>query len=88
MAKLSAADRKKLPDTAFALKGRRYPIHDEAHARDALARVSANGTLDERLAVHRAVKKKHPGISVGAVKGAPAGAAGASGGEPDNDEAC
>jgi class 3 adenylate cyclase len=42
MAKLSAAERAALPDAAFAYidsKGdRRLPIHDEAHARNALAR--------------------------------------------------
>jgi class 3 adenylate cyclase len=42
MAKLSAAERAKLPDRAFAYidsKGRRrLPIHDEAHVRNALAR--------------------------------------------------
>lgn len=42
MAKLSASERAKLPDRAFAYidsKGiRRLPIHDEAHVRNALAR--------------------------------------------------
>jgi class 3 adenylate cyclase len=42
MADLSASDRKKLPDSAFAYVEsngrRRLPIHDEAHVRNALAR--------------------------------------------------
>ncbi len=42
MAKLSAAERAKLPDRAFAYVDpagrRRLPIHDEAHVRNALAR--------------------------------------------------
>lgn len=42
MAELSARDRAKLPDTAFAYIDssgrRRLPIHDEAHVRNALAR--------------------------------------------------
>jgi class 3 adenylate cyclase len=42
MAKLSASDRARLPDSAFAYidsRGRRrLPIHDEAHVRNALAR--------------------------------------------------
>jgi class 3 adenylate cyclase len=42
MAKLSAAQRAKLPDRAFAYVGtngkRSLPIHDEAHVRNALAR--------------------------------------------------
>ncbi|MFT9399705.1 hypothetical protein [Acetobacter sp.] len=40
MSKLTAADRDALPDSAFALPGRRYPIPDATHARDALARAS------------------------------------------------
>ena len=40
MSKLTAAERNALPDSAFALPGRRYPIHDATHARDALARAS------------------------------------------------
>lgn len=40
MSKLTAAERNALPDTAFALPGRRYPIPDATHARDALARAS------------------------------------------------
>jgi len=65
MAILNAAERKALPSSAFALPGRRFPIHDEAHARDALARVAANGTPQEKLAVRRAVRKRYPNISVG-----------------------
>ena len=42
MAKLKASERAKLPDSAFAYidsgGGRRLPIHDEAHVRNALAR--------------------------------------------------
>ncbi|HEY3565269.1 MAG TPA: hypothetical protein VGL90_07065 [Casimicrobiaceae bacterium] len=41
MAKLTTGQRKKLPSSAFALSGRRYPIEDRAHARDAKARASA-----------------------------------------------
>lgn len=40
MSRLTAAERDALPDSAFALPGRRYPIPDETHARDALARAS------------------------------------------------
>ncbi|MFT8718650.1 hypothetical protein [Acetobacter sp.] len=40
MSRLTAAERDALPDTAFALPGRRYPIPDKTHARDALARAS------------------------------------------------
>ncbi|MBM9402099.1 hypothetical protein JUN65_10955 [Gluconacetobacter azotocaptans] len=41
MARLTEEERAALPDTDFALPGRRYPIPDAAHARDALARASA-----------------------------------------------
>lgn len=41
MSRLTEEERNALPDDAFALPGRRYPIPDAAHARDALARASA-----------------------------------------------
>lgn len=50
MAKLTSAERKKLPDDAFALPGRRYPIPDASHARNALARAKemyAKGKLSK-----------------------------------------
>jgi hypothetical protein len=65
MAVLTATQRNALPKSAFALPGRRYPIHDEEHARDALARAAANGTSQEKLAVRRAVKKRYPNMKVG-----------------------
>jgi hypothetical protein len=41
MAVLKARTRHQLPDSAFGLPGsRRYPMHDAAHARNALARAS------------------------------------------------
>ena len=41
MAKLTYAERKKLPKKAFAEPGKRaYPVEDKAHARNALARVT------------------------------------------------
>jgi hypothetical protein len=60
MAKLTAAARKKLPGSVFALPGRRYPIHDRNHARDALARVSEFGTPYEKAAVRQAVRQRYP----------------------------
>lgn len=62
MAILNAESRKKLPDSAFALPGRRYPIHNIAHARDALARASANATPAEQATIKAKVAKKYPGI--------------------------
>jgi hypothetical protein len=61
LAQLSAKKRKKLPPHAFAIPEKRmFPIHDESHARNALAR--AAGTQYEAR-VKAAVKKKHPKIS-------------------------
>lgn len=63
MAKLNAAKRKRLAASSFAEPGKRkYPIQDKAHARDALARVSANGTPAEKKQVRSAVKRKYPSI--------------------------
>lgn len=62
VAKLTAKARKNLSKSDFALPPDKYPIPDEAHARDALARVSANGTPEEKSKVKRAVKRKFPNI--------------------------
>lgn len=59
MGVLSAQARKKLPGSAFALPGRRYPIHDEAHARNALARASGK---PEEARVRAAVHRRYPNI--------------------------
>jgi hypothetical protein len=66
LAELSAKKRKQLPDSAFALPGRRYPIHDKAHARNALARVAQHGTPAEQKRVRAAVRKRFPSIGMGA----------------------
>ena len=62
MTKLTTAVRKRLPGGAFALPGRRYPIEDEAHARDAISRVSQDGTTAEKATVRRKVHERFPGI--------------------------
>ena len=60
---LSSKDRKKLSKKSFALPDKRkYPIPDEAHARNALARVAQNGTPAEQKKVRAAVKKRFPNI--------------------------
>ena len=65
MTKLTAATRKKIPTGKFALPGRRYPIEDEAHARNALARVSQDGTPAEKSAVRRKIGRLFPGLKQG-----------------------
>jgi hypothetical protein len=68
MPELTTKGRKELSDSDFALPGRRYPIHDEAHARDALARVSEFGTSDEKAAVRAAVSRRYPNIKQGGLR--------------------
>lgn len=66
MAKLSAKGRKRIKKSNFAVpkgKGKNksknsYPIHDKAHARNALARVSQHGTAEEKRLVRNKVAKK------------------------------
>jgi hypothetical protein len=63
MAKLSTAARKALPTKSFAEPDKRkYPIENEAHARNALSRVEQFGTPAEKAKVKAAVKKKYPSI--------------------------
>jgi hypothetical protein len=64
---LSTEARKSLPKKSFAVPGKRpgsgsYPIPDEAHARNALARVSQHGSPAEQARVRAAVRRKFPGI--------------------------
>lgn len=68
MAILTAEDRKKLPDSAFALPGRRYPIHNIGHARNALARAAANATPAEQATIKAKVAKRYPEIKVAGKK--------------------
>ena len=65
MTKLTAAARRKIPDSKFALPGRRYPIEDVAHARNALARVAQDGTPAEKAIVRRKVRLLLPSLKEG-----------------------
>lgn len=61
--KLSYQARQHLPKSDFIFpKGRRYPIEDKPHARNALARVSQHGSSSEKAKVRAAVHRKYPGI--------------------------
>lgn len=65
MARLSYQERKDLPASEFVFpETRDYPIPDEAHGRDALARVSANGTPEQKAKVRAAVHRKFPDIEM------------------------
>ena len=57
MARLTAADRKKIPPKDFALSGGRYPIENASHARNALARSSGKPVAAK---VRAAVERKYP----------------------------
>lgn len=62
MAQLTASTRRAIPTGEFALPGRRYPIEDKSHARNALSRVSQNGTTAEKATVRAKVHRKFPSI--------------------------
>jgi hypothetical protein len=74
MTVLSSKKRQSLPKSSFALPGKgegpggkgsgSYPIPDESHARNALARVAQHGSSSEKATVRTKVASKFPGISV------------------------
>ncbi len=62
MTKLTAAERNAIPPEDFAGPNKSYPINDDNHARNALARVSQHGTPALQARVRSAVKRKYPNI--------------------------
>jgi hypothetical protein len=60
--KLTAQARDELPAKDFAGPARSYPIQDESHARNALARVSEYGDPELKARVRRKVHQKYPEI--------------------------
>jgi hypothetical protein len=68
VAKLTAAKRNALPDSAFAGPGRSYPIEDASHARNALARGAQNAGPALQSKIKAKVKRRYPGIKVGGGK--------------------
>lgn len=58
--KLTTAARNSIKTKNFALPGRRYPIEDPSHARNALSRVSQFGTSSEKATVRAKVHSKYP----------------------------
>lgn len=73
MAKLTSKSRKRIANKNFALPGRRYPIEDKSHARNALARVSQFGSPAEKAKVRAKVHAKYPGMgkATGGAVGSP-----------------
>ena len=71
MAKLSAAQRKRIPKSNFAVSSKApgsgsYPIENISHARNALARSAGK---PEAAAVRRKVYAKYPSLRPSARKG-------------------
>lgn len=64
MSKLTSKARKALPESDFAGPGESYPIEDESHARNALARVSEYGSPGLQERVRARVKARYPDIKV------------------------
>lgn len=68
MSRLTAAERKRLPRSDFAIPAKApgpgsYPIEDPSHERDAIARVGADGTPAEKAEVYEAIERKDPGLA-------------------------
>lgn len=63
-APLDAKKRDALPDSAFAMDGRKYPIDTPERARSALARVEQFGSDSDKKKVLAAVKKKYPDMKI------------------------
>lgn len=61
MSKLTTERRDEIPGGEFALPGRRYPIHDESHARAALS-MAHYATPSEQAEIRAKVHAKYPGI--------------------------
>ena len=64
MARLNAKTRKALSGDAFALPGRKYPIEDINHARNALARASQFASPEEQAEIRAKVHRRYPGIKI------------------------
>lgn len=61
---LTEQGRDRIKGSNFALPGRKYPIENEEHARNALARVQQFGTPAEQAIVKAKVYKKYPALLV------------------------
>lgn len=64
MSKLTTERRDEIPGGAFALPGRRYPIHDESHARAALS-MAHYASPAEQATIKRKVHARYPDIGKG-----------------------
>ena len=62
MAQLPTRGRNQIKAKNFALPGRRNPIQDISHARNALARVAQHGTRAEQRSVRAKVYARYPSL--------------------------
>lgn len=62
MAKITTRGRKMISGKNFALPGRRYPIQDISHARNALARGAQFATPSELSRIRKKVFAKFPSL--------------------------
>jgi hypothetical protein len=63
MAKLTAKKRNALPSASFAGPGHSFPINDETHARNALAR-AAQFHPELKARIKAKVRRKFPSIAI------------------------
>lgn len=61
MSKLTTERREEIPGGDFALPGRRYPIHDENHARAALTMAHYASPAEQEI-IKRKVHARYPDI--------------------------
>jgi len=70
MARITAARRKALPKSKFALPEKDgYPVDTANRARNALSRAAQNASPSEQARIRAKVKRTYPGIKVGGSKG-------------------
>ena len=63
--KLKSSQRDALPSSAFVFpETRKYPIHDESHARSALSLGAKHATPEQLAKIKSAVKRRYPDIEV------------------------
>jgi hypothetical protein len=70
-AKLTYAERERLPDSAFCGPNRSFPAHDAAHVRNGLARLAQSklsSSAKSKIHACLAARAKKYGVEVGEVK--------------------
>ncbi len=56
--KLTTGERNALPTSVFCLPGRRYPVHDLNHMKNALSRSTQYATPQEKVTIRKCIRKK------------------------------